>query len=72
MFLNKCVPSSCVFRPPQLVWALVRQGLAGPGLLEAAAGSLAAGAHRLTLREAAMVASAYADARWVGEGSGRA
>ncbi|PNH01143.1 hypothetical protein TSOC_012977, partial [Tetrabaena socialis] len=45
----------------QVVWALVREKVASPQLMAAAAQRLAAGAERLSLREAAMVASAYRD-----------
>ncbi|KAG2442372.1 hypothetical protein HXX76_002458 [Chlamydomonas incerta] len=54
----------------QVVWALVRMHepparvLVTPPLLAAAAERLAAGASRLSLREAAMVACAYRDARF--------
>eukprot|EP00198_Chlamydomonas_reinhardtii_P003765 XP_001693101.1 predicted protein [Chlamydomonas reinhardtii] len=54
----------------QVVWSLVRmheppaRTLVTPPLLAAAAERLAAGAARLSLREAAMVASAYRDARF--------
>ncbi|KAG2483802.1 hypothetical protein HYH03_017325 [Edaphochlamys debaryana] len=47
----------------QVVWALVRLRLIGPRSLAAAAERLVLGAERLSLREAAMVASAFCDAR---------
>ncbi|GLC38598.1 hypothetical protein PLESTM_000752400 [Pleodorina starrii] len=52
----------------QVVWALVKERQADERLLAAAAARLREGAGRLTLREAAMVASAYRMARCVDPG----
>ncbi|EFJ41736.1 hypothetical protein VOLCADRAFT_119621 [Volvox carteri f. nagariensis] len=52
----------------QVVWALVKERLADGRLLVRAAWRLREGAARLTLREAAMVASAYRMARFMDRG----
>ncbi|GLI69756.1 hypothetical protein VaNZ11_014436, partial [Volvox africanus] len=52
----------------QVIWSLVRERVAGEKSLRVAARRLQTGADRLTLREAAMVASAYREARCIDPG----
>ncbi|GIL86923.1 hypothetical protein Vretimale_15540 [Volvox reticuliferus] len=52
----------------QVIWSLARERVAGERALRVAARRLQTGANRLTLREAAMVASAYREARYIDPG----